>query len=66
MVKMLKLAKILGVFAILFVIGVSSISGVLAQTRVPGVLVGDVFKYKYTFNLTRVAQITPYLPSWMP
>lgn len=43
--------KILVAFSILFLLSLSSFSCVLAQTRVPGVSVGDTFKYMYSMDL---------------
>jgi hypothetical protein len=42
--------KIIGALAT--VIMLSSLSGAFAQTRLPGVAVGDSFKYTYTFDMS--------------
>ena len=45
----MKNLKIISVLAIALML--SSVSGGLAQTRIPGVAVGDSFKYTYTFEM---------------
>jgi hypothetical protein len=47
----MKNLKIFASIAVLFLLSISSLSSVFAQTRVPGVSVGDTFKYTYTLDL---------------
>ena len=46
----MKKVRIFG--ALIIVVMLMSLSGAYAQTRMPGVAVGDTFKYTYTFDLT--------------
>ena len=48
----MKNLKILAFLTLLFLLAISSVSGILAQTRSPGVTVGDSYKYTYSLNLT--------------